>query len=132
MTIDDTFATLKYRVVRYDNRIEYLNSDGRRHREGGPAVVFISGDMEWWANGIRHRDDGPAIDSDGTKAWWVNGKLHRTDGPATEYSDGYKSWWVNSKRHRTDGPAVECPDGYKEWWVNDEELTEKEFNARTK
>lgn len=30
--------------------------NGRYHREDGPAIVHINGDLEWWINGKRHRE----------------------------------------------------------------------------
>ncbi|MEZ0224982.1 MAG: hypothetical protein ACAH83_10540 [Alphaproteobacteria bacterium] len=43
------------------------------------------GTREWWRDGKRHRDGGPAIEwFDGTKVWFQHGKLHREDGPAYE------------------------------------------------
>tara|TARA_R100000951_G_scaffold35652_2_gene30226 strand:- start:593 stop:835 length:243 start_codon:yes stop_codon:yes gene_type:complete len=48
------------------------------------------------------------------------------------YEDGYKAWYLNGKRHREDGAACEDADGYKRWYLNGEELTEEEFNNRTK
>ena len=87
----------------------------------------------WYLNGQCHREDGPAVEgADGYKAWWLNGKLHREDGPAVEGANGHKEWWVNSQRHREDGPAIEDANGFKGWWVNGQELTEAEFNNRTK
>ena len=68
----------------------------------------------------------------GTKFWYLNGKLHREDGPAVELANGTKYWYINDQFHREDGPAVEFANGTKEWYLNDNELTEAEFNARTK
>lgn len=68
----------------------------------------------------------------GNKEWFLNDKCHREDGPAIEYADGSKWWYLNGERHREDGPAIECADGTKEWYLNDKELSEAEFNARTK
>jgi len=68
----------------------------------------------------------------GTKFWYQNGKRHRTDGPAIERIGGTKEWYQNDKRHRTDGPAVEYANGDKEWYLEGKELTEAQFNARTK
>jgi hypothetical protein len=68
----------------------------------------------------------------GGKEWYQNGQLHRTDGPAIEYADGSKSWYQNGKRHRTAGPASEYANGDKFWYLEGQELTEAEFNARTK
>ena len=65
----------EYRVKVYEDRTEWYNLEGQRHRLDGPAV-------EW---------------SDGHKEWCVNDKLHREDGPAIEWSDGSKSWWINGQ-----------------------------------
>ena len=96
--------------------------------------VYDNGSKYWYLNGERHREDGPAIEyADGTKYWYLNGKLHREDGPAVERADdGYTAWYLNGKLHREDGPAVECAAGYKAWYLNGEQLSEAEFNARTK
>ena len=58
--------------------------------------------------------------------------MHREDGPAIERADGYKAWYLNGKMHREDGPAIERAAGYKAWYLNGEQLSEAEFNARTK
>jgi hypothetical protein len=47
-------------------KIWYLN--GEHHREDGPAVEHIRGDMEWWQHNKLHRTDGPAIE-------WVDGRV---------------------------------------------------------
>jgi hypothetical protein len=49
-----------------------------------------------------------------------------------EFANGDKWWYLNDKRHREDGPAVEYASGTKSWYINGKELTEAEFNARTK
>lgn len=95
--------------------------------------VHENGDKEWYLNGKLHREGGPAIEwASGSKEWWINNKLHREDGPAIERANGSKFWWLNDQRHREDGPAIEYSDGDKYWYLNDEELTEQEFNNRTK
>ena len=87
----------------------------------------------WYLKNKLHREDGPAIEyADGTKSWYLNGQLHREDGPAIEWADGDKYWYLNDKCHREDGPAIEYADGTKYWYLNGQELTEAEFNARTK
>jgi len=68
----------------------------------------------------------------GSKEWCLNGKLHREDGPAVEHTNGTKCWYLNGQRHREDGPAIEWAGGTKHWYLNDKQLTEAEFNARTK
>lgn len=78
--IDDTFAALKYRVTKYDTRVEYRNAAGQLHRDDGPAVIF----------------------NIGYKAWWVNGKRHRTDGPAIEYISGCEQQWYINGQHLTE------------------------------
>jgi hypothetical protein len=100
-----------YTVTIYDNKtIAWRNSDGKLHREDGPAVEYANGN----------------------KAWYLNGKLHREDGPAIERADGTKEWWLDDKRHREDGPAIEWADGDKSWYVNGKKLTQEQFLARTK
>ena len=95
--------------------------------------VSDNGSKSWFLNGERHREDGPAFEcADGTKFWYLNGKLHREDGPAVEHTGGTKCWYLNGQRHREDGPAVEWAGGTKHWYLNDKQLTEAEFNARTK
>ena len=97
------------RNVLRDGSIEWRDSDGKLHREGGPA-------REWPAQGA--------------KAWYRNGKLHRDDGPAMEGPLG-NSWYRNGKRHREDGPAVEHADGRKEWYRQGKELTEAQITSIT-
>jgi hypothetical protein len=48
--------------------------DGRRHREGAPACVYVNGTEKWYRDGLRHRDDGPAaIYPDGRELWFIEG-----------------------------------------------------------
>jgi hypothetical protein len=68
----------------------------------------------------------------GTKFWYHNDKRHREDGPAVELANGTKYWYINGKCHREDGPAMEYANGAKCWFIDDQQLTEAEFNARTK
>jgi hypothetical protein len=76
----------------------WRNSKGEYHRTDGPAIEWVDGDKEWYANGERHRLNGPAIEfENGNKEWWLNGILHRINGPAVEWADGEKVWWVNDK-----------------------------------
>ena len=64
-------------IVRvYEQGREWLNAEGKPHREDGPAVE--------WANGSR--------------VWYRDGELHREDGPAVERASGYKSWWIDGSR----------------------------------
>ena len=70
--------------------------------------------------------------ADGNKSWYLNGQRHRVDGPAIEDADGSKRWYLNGQYHRVDGPAIERADGSKYWYLNGHEITEEEFNRRTK
>jgi len=97
------------------------------------VTVSENGTKRWYLNGKLHREDGPAVESaNGDKSWYLNGKCHREDGPAVECADGTKYWYRNGKLHREGGPAIECANGDKWWYINGKELTEAEFNARTK
>jgi hypothetical protein len=59
--------------------------------------IYKNGTKEWYnSNGRLHRNDGPAVvHVDGGKSWYQHGKVHRADGPAYEDEDGYKTWWLN-------------------------------------
>jgi hypothetical protein len=58
----------------YKDGVEYLNEQGKLHREDGPSIERNDGYKEWWINGKRHREDGPAVEySDGDKWWYLNG-----------------------------------------------------------
>jgi len=73
------------------------------------------------------------VDDYGTERWYnEQDQWHREGGPAIECANGTKYWYSNGKRHREGGPAVEWANGDKEWYINGKELTEAEFNARTK
>ena len=98
------------------------------------VTVDEEGTIRWFnEDGKYHRLNGPAFERiDGYKEYYKEGKKHREDGPAVEYPDGYKAYYKNGKRHRENGPAVEWADGTKEYWINGKQLTEEEFNNRTK
>lgn len=116
--------------------------NGHRHRDNGPAVELITGDLFWYQNGLIHRDhdlpaavygngredwfqngalhrdsDKPAIEAKSFKAWYKQGNLHRTNGPAIEDSMR-KEWYQEGVRHRIGEPAVVWSNGAKEWWEN--------------
>ena len=59
--------------------------------------ITTNGDKEWRGeDGKRHREGAPAIEcANGDKLWLLNGKLHRIDGPTIEYANGNKSWYLN-------------------------------------
>ena len=62
----------EYKVKVHNDRTDWYNLEGQRHREDGPAVEY----------------------ADGYKAYYLNGKLHREDGPATEYENGNKYYYI--------------------------------------
>ena len=93
------------KIVKFDDRIEYHNELGQRHREDGPAVECLSGH----------------------KLWYQNGQLHRIDGPAREYANGNKFWYQNNQLHRLDGPAFDGVDEKFEYYIYGREYTEFEF-----
>ena len=63
------------------------------------VTVDDYGNKRWYSNGKLHREDGPAIEyAGGDKEWWINGKRHHEDGPAIEWANGYKEWYINDKR----------------------------------
>lgn len=49
------------------------------HRSDGPAVEFITGQIEYVVNGNWHRQDGPAIINKcgivGNNSWWINHRM---------------------------------------------------------
>jgi hypothetical protein len=54
----------------------WRNTDGKRHRDDGPAVEWPDGDIWWYQHGKLHRDDGPAITyQNGAEFWYVNDVL---------------------------------------------------------
>ena len=69
------------------------------NKEQPEKITFPDGREYWYTNGKLHKDDGPAvIFPDGTEYWYTNGRLHRTDGPAVIYPDGTEAWYTNGKR----------------------------------
>lgn len=85
--------------------------DQQRFAEGS-YIRHILGDQEYYSQGRYHREDGPAIiRRNGDKFWYRHGKLHCLDGPAIELVSGHKEWWVDGKLHRWDGSAIEHSEG---------------------
>ena len=85
--------------------VTWRRRDGVLHRTDGPAVIWLSGGLEWWEDGKRHRSGGPAVTKSDGVEWWEHGKRHRTDGPAVTTSRGTFEWWLN---------------GELQWWENGE------------
>lgn len=62
----------------FDHIIEYT-IEGFPHKENGPAVIWASGSMFWYKDGILHREDGPAIIwDDGNMQWYKDGIFIKT------------------------------------------------------
>ena len=97
--------------------------DKKLHSENDlPAVSRVSGNQEWYSNGIIHRNnDLPAIIyPNGDMIWYMNGMIHRdNDLPAIIRSNGFREWYVNGMRHRSnDLPAIICSNGDMIWYMN--------------
>lgn len=103
--MENLFKMKNYKIV--ENNIEYdvmEDFDGTKywylnnlfHRENGPAIEYINGQVEYYKYGKCHREDGPArILPDGTKQYWLNDEAHREDGAAQIHPDGTKDYWLN-------------------------------------
>lgn len=118
-------------LIDYKNYIKIWYHHGKKHRNGGPAVILykdINFDKpitkEWWNYGRLHRvDGGPAIDCQREgRVWYKNGKVHRDDNlPAVILNNGDTEWWVKGKRHRdNDQPACITSLGLE--WYKDGKL----------
>ena len=105
----------------------WLNSEGKTHRDDGPAFEYFDWDRYWYINNKLHREDGPAVgNSSGIIQWFKDGKLHREDGPAVE-NLGTRAWYKNGLRHREDGPAIVWHDGSHEYYLNGTFYTKKTY-----
>lgn len=51
--------SLKFEVRRTNTSFRYFRH-GANHRNDGPSVALISGDMYWMEYNVSHRMDGPA------------------------------------------------------------------------
>jgi len=59
-----------------NGRYELTNNNGKIHRDGGPALIYVDGRRYWYQNGLRHRGDGPAlVYPNGRQYWYWNGAL---------------------------------------------------------
>jgi len=86
----------------------WYNEMGFYDRDGGPAVIHGNYSY-WYSDGKLHRECGPAIEAeDGHyKVWYQNDVKHREDGPAyinIVYGDDKKiilkleEWWYKGER----------------------------------
>lgn len=79
--------------------IEYVNTDGKRHRLSGPAYISLIHDVEiWYKNGIMHREGGPAYRHKKNLVWFNEGVLHNLHGPAVIEGGGPKQYWIGGQR----------------------------------
>ena len=47
--------------IDHDGDISWYNEIGEWHREDGPAIISINGDVEWWYNDTQYTFDGWCI-----------------------------------------------------------------------
>lgn len=81
------------------------------------------GTKRWLLHGKRHRIGGPAIIwPHGEWRWFHHGKIHRSDGPAKYVPDYYKyynadmySWYLNDNKYSLD-----------EWLEANDEISEEQ------
>ena len=73
----------------------FYNSNNLLHRENDlPAIIWNNNDKEWRSEGKRHRENGPACEyANGTRKWYDKGKSARIDGPAVEWDNGDTEWY---------------------------------------
>jgi hypothetical protein len=70
-------------TTRPDGTREWRNEKGELHRDGDlPAVQFLDGSLEYYAEGKRHREgDRPAVvQAGGLRIFWQKGKRFREGG----------------------------------------------------
>ena len=48
-------------IDKYGHKFWY-DSDGKCHREDGPAIEWVDGSKWWYRHGLAHREDGPAYE----------------------------------------------------------------------
>lgn len=71
--------------IKYD-RLEY-SKNGKKHREGGPALIDWNGSEQWFLNDVPHRLGGPAIvlhntyDDSTIIEYWVHGIKYESVDP---------------------------------------------------
>jgi len=79
--------------------IVYYNIDRKYHRIYGPAYISQIYDIEeWYKDGKRHREGGPAVRHKKNELWFKDGQLHRLDGPAVITGGGPKEYWIDGQK----------------------------------
>lgn len=104
--------------------IRYSDSQGKTHRDNGPALEINGVYKEWRYHGLFHRVDGPAlVYENGDEEWYLFGKKHREDCPAVTYESGkIKRWIVHGIKHRINGPAT-LYHNEKRFYINGKKYT---------
>lgn len=103
--MEGLFEVTKLLKVKTKDKTRYYNSDGKCHRDNGPAIILSYGTQAWYQNGKCHRDnDLPAIIyTSGDREWYRDGKRHRdNDLPAIIRSNGSQLWYQNGRYIRSE------------------------------
>ena len=62
--------------------VQWLDDEGRSHREDGPAAVWLDGTQYWYRRGRYHFAHGPAdLWYDGLLRWYKDDRLLRERDP---------------------------------------------------
>jgi len=83
---------------------EWLNEEGQKHREDGPASIWPDGDWFWYINGKMHRLTGPASNFCYGSIWWINGEpIEPEEHPFNIFRNQYKLFdnydeWTNDMK----------------------------------
>jgi hypothetical protein len=97
-------------MIKNEDGITMFSLFGIIHRINGPAMISPS-ICQWVVNGKRHRQDGPALifisnnGLIGRTEWWLNGSRYRKDGPAISvyFRDGssfIEEWFIDGIQHK--------------------------------
>lgn len=58
-------------ILQLPDGTNIYTTDGRLHREDGPAIEFSNGTSYYFIDGVLHRDNGPAIScADPAGCYW--------------------------------------------------------------
>jgi hypothetical protein len=108
--------------------IRFSDSQGKTHRDNGPAIEINEGYKEWRYHGLFHRVDGSAIVyENGDEEWYIFGKKHREDGPAVTYESGkIQRWFIHGIKHRMIGPAT-IYHNEKRYYINGKKYTSHNY-----
>jgi len=77
-------------TVLYEN----LSSDNHYELDENGDKVWLDKD------GLKHREDGPAFvgSTHGFRSWWIHGKRHNEYGPAIIYTNGKKVYALDNEK----------------------------------